>query len=85
MTYWYREDWYPSEALFVERKGATNEDDGFLLFAALNGKTQNSHFLIVNAVDMSEISNTEFQGRAAFTIHAEFLTKKHVAQTKIVV
>jgi len=75
-TYWYRENWYPSEALFVERDGATTEDDGYLIFAALNGETQNSHFMIVNAKDMTEISNTEFQGHMAFTVHAEFLARK---------
>jgi len=46
------------------------------MFAALNGETQNSHFVIVNAKDMSEISNTEFKGRLAFTVHAEFLARK---------
>jgi carotenoid cleavage dioxygenase-like enzyme len=75
VTYWHRENWFPSEALFVEREGATAEDDGYLLFAALNGETQRSHFVIVNAKDMVEISNTEFDGRAAFTVHAQFLTK----------
>jgi len=74
--YWYRENWYPSEALFVERQGATTEDDGYLMFAALNGETQNSHLVIVNAQDMTEISNTEFQGRLAFTVHAQFLPSK---------
>merc|ERR1712032_201208 len=77
-TYWYRENWYPSEAIFLERTGATAEDDGYLMFTALNGETQNTHFIIANAKDMTEISNTEFQGRVAFTVHAEFLKQPHL-------
>jgi len=84
MSYWYRENWYPGEALFVERDGATTEDDGYLIFSALNGETQNSHFIIANATDMSEISNTEFQGHMAFTIHAEFLARRTTTSPLVV-
>lgn len=82
-TYWYRENWYPSEPTFLPREGSTEEDDGYLLFSALNGETQNSHFVVVNAKDMSEISNTEFHGRAAFTIHGNFLKNSYL-QTLVV-
>lgn len=45
----YGEDCYGSEPIFVAREVATEEDDGYLLTYVNNEKTQDSHFVVMDA------------------------------------
>ena len=68
---WYRRNWYPSEPTFVEAPGAAAEDDGVLVFVALDGARDESALLVLNATSMEEISETSTP-RIGFTTHGQF-------------
>jgi carotenoid cleavage dioxygenase-like enzyme len=72
--YWYRENWYPSEVTFVEQAQPKSEDDGWLVFIALEGEQQNSHFVVLNATTMEEVSITSLGFRVTFTAHGQFFS-----------
>jgi len=69
-TYWFREDWYPSEPIFVPT--GTGESDGVLFFVAMNGRTQTSHFIVAKATNMHTLAEAELPLRIPFTAHAQF-------------
>lgn len=45
----YGAECYGSEPIFVAREAATEEDDGYLLTYVNNQKTQDSHFVVMDA------------------------------------
>merc|ERR1719183_3473738 len=56
---WHKKNWYPSEALMInnpDEKAA--EDDGVLVFIALDGKAEQTHLVTVNASTMEEIATS---------------------------
>jgi len=69
-TYWFREDWYPSEAIFVPN--GIGESEGVLLLVVLNGRMQTSHFVVADATDMHTLAEFQLPVRIPFTGHAEF-------------
>eukprot|EP00419_Tripos_fusus_P011783 CAMPEP_0172663798 /NCGR_PEP_ID=MMETSP1074-20121228/6165_1 /TAXON_ID=2916 /ORGANISM="Ceratium fusus, Strain PA161109" /LENGTH=524 /DNA_ID=CAMNT_0013479849 /DNA_START=1 /DNA_END=1575 /DNA_ORIENTATION=+ len=69
-TYWAKENWYPSEAVFVPT--GTEEADGVLVFTALDGVNGVSHFVTVDAATMTEMTNVALPVRIPFTAHGEF-------------
>merc|ERR1712232_116735 len=71
-TYWYKENWYPMEPAFIERSGATKEDDGYLIFHALNGPAKVNHFVVLDALTMEEISDTNLEKSIPMTWHGQF-------------
>ena len=71
-VHWHREDWYPSEPTFVAAPGASVEDDGVLVFVALDGRNGNaSSLLVVDAATLGELSEASFP-RIGFTTHGQF-------------
>jgi len=68
--YWAKENWYPSEAIFVPT--GNEEADGVLVFTALDGVNGVSHFVTVDAVSMTEVTNVALPVRIPFTAHGEF-------------
>lgn len=70
---WSRKNWYPSEAIFVSNsKPDAAEDDGIVLFTALEGANSSTWFMAVNASTMELHSQAGPFPRVAFTTHAEF-------------
>jgi carotenoid cleavage dioxygenase-like enzyme len=75
--YWYRAGWYPSEPFFVADPNSDSEilypeDQGTLMFVALNGHSGVSHFITLDATTMREVINVELPVRVPFTAHGEF-------------
>mmetsp|Transcript_172230 Transcript_172230/g.552135 ORF Transcript_172230/g.552135 Transcript_172230/m.552135 type:complete len:592 (-) Transcript_172230:59-1834(-) len=70
---WSRKNWYPSEVAMVpsDREGAA-EDEGVLLFVALDGAADASYFIGVDASSMETISEVGPFPRIGFTTHGEF-------------
>lgn len=71
-TYWYKDNFFPSEPTFIPAIGSTGEDEGVLLFTAVRGATKTSYLEIVNAKDMSLIQEVEIPGIITFTTHGEW-------------
>lgn len=70
---WYKKNWYPSEPVMIgnpDEKAA--EDDGVLVFIALEGESEQTYFITVNAATMDEIATSGPFAPVAFTTHAEW-------------
>ncbi len=73
--YWYREGLFPSEPTLVPREGGRRaEDDGRLLFTALEGDSGISSLVVVDARTMATLSQVPMPIEAAlgFTVHGQF-------------
>eukprot|EP00931_Biecheleriopsis_adriatica_P056629 TRINITY_DN33562_c0_g1_i2.p1 TRINITY_DN33562_c0_g1~~TRINITY_DN33562_c0_g1_i2.p1 ORF type:complete len:452 (+),score=67.76 TRINITY_DN33562_c0_g1_i2:216-1571(+) len=70
---WRRPDWYPSEATMVasDRDGAA-EDEGILLFVALDGSSGETFLIGVDAQTMETVSEAGPFPRIAFSTHGSF-------------
>mmetsp|Transcript_70203 Transcript_70203/g.182813 ORF Transcript_70203/g.182813 Transcript_70203/m.182813 type:complete len:455 (-) Transcript_70203:86-1450(-) len=70
---WTRKDWYPSEVTMVpsDREGAA-EDEGVLLFVALDGASDATSLVGLDASTMETVSEVGPFPRIAFTTHGEF-------------
>ena len=72
-SFWKYENVYPSEPTFVPNTDANAaEDDGVLVFSALNGETKTSNFFTVDAKTMKTISNATIPDTIGFTTHGQF-------------
>jgi len=70
---WNRKNWYPSEPSMVPAPGAAAaEDDGLMIFTALNGHTGETWLIAANASTMETVSEAGPFPRIAFTTHGEF-------------
>ncbi|KAI1285618.1 Beta,beta-carotene 9',10'-oxygenase [Halotydeus destructor] len=76
-SYWYDDDCYPAEPVFVARPLATEEDDGVILSTVVSLRNENETFLLI--LDSSTFKEI---GRASITLqspipasfHAKFLS-----------
>ncbi|KAM3503483.1 hypothetical protein MY11210_008697 [Beauveria gryllotalpidicola] len=59
----------PSEAIFVARPGAVDEDDGVLLSVVLDGEGKRSYLLCLDARTMTETGRAEADFPIAFGLH----------------
>jgi len=74
---WYRPNWFPSEAIFVPAgDGHAAEDDGVLLFTALDGVKGDTYLMVVNASTMETMSEVGPFPRIGFTTHGEFYPRE---------
>jgi len=75
-TYWTKTNFYPGEAYFVATGGSA-EDDGVLVFVAIDGDRGASNLITLDAKTMKEISGAgvELPFHIPFTAHGEFITK----------
>lgn len=72
ITYWYKDNYFPSEATFVPNRFSNVEDDGVLLFTAVHGATQQSYLMIVDAKSMETLEEIAVPGIITFTTHGQF-------------
>ena len=63
---WQEEGCYPSEPVFVEKPGASSEDEGVILSVVLDTKNQNSFLLMLDAQTFTPL------GRAIIPHHIPF-------------
>ena len=72
-TLWVRPNWYPSEAVFVPRPGAVDEDDGVLLSQVYDGDKRETFLLVLDTRDMAELSRCYTGMRCPISFHGQFL------------
>mmetsp|Transcript_67544 Transcript_67544/g.121760 ORF Transcript_67544/g.121760 Transcript_67544/m.121760 type:complete len:574 (-) Transcript_67544:58-1779(-) len=70
---WSRKGWYPSEATMVpSNKDDAMEDEGVLLFTALDGASDQSFLIGLDAKTMEVVAEVGPFPRIAFTTHGNF-------------
>lgn len=75
-TYWTKSNFYPGEAFFLPT-GGDAEDDGVVVFVAIDGDRGASSFITLDAKTMTEIdgASVELPFHIPFTAHGEFISK----------
>jgi carotenoid cleavage dioxygenase-like enzyme len=68
--YWSRPETYPGEPMFIPSGGA--EDDGVVIFVALDGQTEKTLLVTLDAQTMQELDVMELPARIPFTAHGQF-------------
>ncbi len=70
-TYAPGEELYPSEAVFVPRAGANDENDGYLLTLVLDAKRQTTHLAVLDARHIADgpIARAHFDHAIPFGFH----------------
>jgi len=81
--YWSRPATYPGEPFFVA--GTSNaEDDGALVFIALDGRRRHSIFVTLDARTMEELQVVDLPVHIPFTGHGHFVPQREPAHEVIV-
>ncbi|CAG2213804.1 unnamed protein product [Mytilus edulis] len=70
--YWYVENYYASEAVFVPSPTKKTEDDGYLLVPILDGYQKKSYIAIIDAVSMEIINKADLPTYVPFNLHGRF-------------
>lgn len=68
----------PGEAIFVARHNGVAEDDGYLLSVVLNGETEKSYLVCLDARDMKEVARASADVAVAIGFHGH-----HLAQARM--
>eukprot|EP00931_Biecheleriopsis_adriatica_P113229 TRINITY_DN8819_c0_g1_i2.p1 TRINITY_DN8819_c0_g1~~TRINITY_DN8819_c0_g1_i2.p1 ORF type:complete len:548 (+),score=115.54 TRINITY_DN8819_c0_g1_i2:221-1645(+) len=77
---WKRRNWYPSEPTMVASPGSA-EDDGLLVFSALDGSRGETWLITVNASTMETYSEAGPYPKIAFSTHGEFYPHEEHAKS----
>lgn len=64
---------FGSEAAFVPRKGATDEDDGWLITFVCDGRDDTSSALVLSAKDLSPVARVRLRRRVPVGFHATWV------------
>ena len=70
--YWNKENYYPSEPTFVPSDTPQGEDDGVLIFTALDGVSMESILVVVDARTMDTLQEIKIPLRMTFTTHGQW-------------
>jgi beta,beta-carotene 9',10'-dioxygenase len=71
-TAWAEDGCYPGEPVFVSRPGAEDEDDGVLLSVVLDGRSERSFLLVLDARTLAEVARAEVPHHIPFGFHGQF-------------
>jgi len=73
--YWSKANFYPGEPFFVPT-GGSGEDDGVVIFIAIDGQRGASSFITLDAKTMSEVdgASVNLPFHIPFTAHGEFIS-----------
>ncbi|EPS43236.1 hypothetical protein H072_2784 [Dactylellina haptotyla CBS 200.50] len=71
--YWEKHGHSPSEPIFVVDPNGKDEDDGVLLTVVLDGYTEKSYLLVLNAKDLTEIARAEMESVVSFGFHGTYV------------
>lgn len=74
-TTWQCKSCYPTEAIFVAKPNAVDEDDGVLLSVVLDASAQKSFLLVLDAKNMKELARAYVPHHVPFTVHSKFFAK----------
>jgi beta,beta-carotene 9',10'-dioxygenase len=69
---WSEDGCYAGEPVFVSRPGAESEDDGVLLSVVLDGRTERSFLLVLDAKSLEELARAEVPHHIPFGFHGQF-------------
>jgi carotenoid cleavage dioxygenase-like enzyme len=69
---WREPGCWPGEPVFVSRPGQTREDEGVLLSVVLDGRTNSSFLLVLDAADLSELARAHVPHHIPFSFHGRF-------------
>ena len=72
---WHEPGTYPTEAVFVPRPGAKDEDDGVLLSIILDAVEKKSFLLVLDARNLKELARAYVPHAIPFTVHSKFFAK----------
>merc|ERR1712086_853161 len=53
---WSKQHWYPSEPMMIPKPGAVHEDDGLIVFTAVDGVNQQAFLVTLDAKTMEQVS-----------------------------
>jgi beta,beta-carotene 9',10'-dioxygenase len=76
VTRWAQPGCYPGEPLFVERPGASEEDDGAILSVVLDGESGRSFLLVLDAGSFEEVARAEAPHHIPFGFHGQYFSDK---------
>ena len=69
---WSEDGCYAGEPVFAARPGAEDEDDGVLLSVVLDGRTERSFLLVLDAASLEELARAEVPHHIPFGFHGQF-------------
>lgn len=69
---WSELNHYPSEGIFVQRPGATQEDNGVVMAPVLDGTKNQSYLLILDAASMKELARAYVPIRIPYDVHGHW-------------
>lgn len=70
--YWHINNTYPGEPTFIAQPGGSSEDDGIVVFVALDGMKKNSNYVILDGKTFNEIAVVPLPQHIPFTAHGLF-------------
>ncbi|XP_063421205.1 beta,beta-carotene 15,15'-dioxygenase-like [Mytilus trossulus] len=70
--YWYVENHYASEAVFIPSPTKKTEDDGYLIVPILDGYQKKSYIAIIDAVSMEIINKADLPTYVPFNLHGRY-------------
>ncbi|MEA2425627.1 MAG: beta,beta-carotene 9,10-dioxygenase, partial [Thermoleophilaceae bacterium] len=73
---WSERGCYPGEPVFVERPGASAEDDGAILSVVLDTEAERSFLLVLDAGSFEEVARAEAPHHIPFGFHGQFFREK---------
>ncbi|MQA74415.1 MAG: beta-carotene 15,15'-monooxygenase [Solirubrobacterales bacterium] len=71
-TVWSEDGCYPGEPVFVAAPDAEGEDEGVLLSVVLDGRTEGSFLLVLDAASLDELGRAQAPNRIPFGFHGQF-------------
>jgi len=83
-VYWSRPDTYPGEPFFIPSESG-QEDDGVVVFVALDGRKGKSLFVMLDGKTMEELEVVELPGIIPFTAHGNFFPDAKSAIAAVIV
>lgn len=83
-THFHGRDRFGGEGVFVPRKGATAEDDGWVVTYVYDRPSDSSEFVVVNAQDMeaAPVARVPLPQRVPYGFHGAWISEERVEQTE---
>jgi len=73
-TAWHEPGCLPSEPVFVARPGGTDEDDGVALSVVLDGRSETSFLLALDAATFTEVARAALPQHVPLGFHGAFFS-----------
>jgi carotenoid cleavage dioxygenase-like enzyme len=83
ISYWSQLDTYVNEPFFIAAQSGA-EDDGTLVFTALDGTTGKAIFVALDAKSFTELERIQLPNHIPFLAHGSFMPSSTVAETVII-